>query len=941
MKKVLSLIMALVMVAGLLCVGVSANETVSDAPQSEDIMVTGDTSNKQINDHGAASAEFAYVKSLSNDKAALTMTATVLTAAGEKTITTKALDADTFALRTSSGSDQISNGTFVDIIYDADGAVIDFARLFNLSNNVFFDTIKYGAELRPVNGKVGNAIASGWVLGKADGSIVIGDTNKFLETYTLAEDAKIFCLDTSKKTLEAKTFADVPVTEKTENPYGLNEFSLTPKRQGAIVVFDKNYEEYEDAKVVELYYLAQTSSVAAKDLVYEYDTMSMYSSFGDYDFDGDGSGGLTSKLNSVPWAAHTKPFVIYPGKLVSVADTDVFMMLLFGENGRMYLLDTSYPGVAYNLFLTIEEAGYDPRDLDGIFNTHGHFDHYGNCTEIERMITNSGGDLDIWGSYEDTYGLAHLGYPDWGPEYTDLAVSSGIDNWYQWLSWMNLGNGLRMYAVNTPGHSKGCGSFVFECTNDETGEVSTFGYIGGMGTQANPSAGVRRLQFLFMLRYMQQCFSCDYSLPQHVGHFPILEINKAGEAAGLTFMEAELTGDEQWCNYLERRTELQSYAAPRLAWLANPVMTVQLADGTSTTLKMQSSSSGRITNEEAGPWKRLAGEYAVTLLDSGKVIHGFDGRENANPLFKGVKNLAGDDMSNGIVCVRDGYVHDPDHWYVQVSMRVHDDYDGQLNNLPNEVNGPIDIKTGNLTKGTNGPAERLMLGDDWFEINRTLAFETREEAEAVLATLEAGKTYTVEMTRTSDIVPAENILDTFKEVTATVEVTEAAAPAANQMAVDVTFNGTTEQGIGAIVFTPFYDDALTLVDVIGAEWEVGDTNIVVNEDVETCTVTLVFDVPANQAVDTTVYAVVLSACDQAENELNFPDYGCAFAEGYILGDANADGRVSASDLVRLRNYIGMNGEGITVGGGADLNGDGEVNGVDLTALNRYFATLAF
>ena len=942
MKKALSLIMALVMVASLLSISSFA---VGEASEQEDFVLTGDSGTietRVINDNGSVKGEFAYVTAVSNDKAALTMTATVLTAAGEKTITSKPLDERHFNLRTTSGSDeQISAGTFVDIAYDTEGNVIDFAKLFTLGTNVYFDTIKYGAELRPSNGAMGNVIASGWILDKGEDCIVVGDTNHFKETYTLADDVKIFNLNTSAKTIEAKTLADVPVTEKTPNELGSNEYSLTPTRQPVVAVFDKNYLDCESAKVVELYYLTPASTIKAAQLVPDYDTMPLYSAYGDYDFDNDGAGGVTAKPNSAPWEAYTKPFEIYPGKLYSVSDTDVFMVLFVGGNGKLYLLDTSWPNCSYNIFLTIEEAGFDPRDLDGIFNTHGHGDHYGNCNAICRMIENCGGDVDVWQSYEDTYGLAHLGYPEWGPTFNDLAVKDRVRNFYEWNTWMDMGNGIRIRTYNTPGHTQGCGSFKFEVTDDETGDVTTFGYIGGIGTLAAPSNGVKRLQFVAMLRYMQQYSVCDYALPQHCAHYPTLEINKAGEAAGLSFMEAELTGEDIWLNYLEWRMEHQEYDWMLQRFKTNPVMTIELADGTQKTVTMKTANANRVTNDAAGPWKRAAGEYTVTLLDDGKLVHGFDGRINANPLFEGVKNLAGEDLSNGILCIRDGYVHNPETWYVQVGMRVDDDYNGELTNLPNEINGPIDPKTGKPTKGTNGPIERLILGDDWLEVNRTLAFSSKEEAQAVLDTIQAGKSYTVTMDRNSNVVPAENILDTFKEVTATVEVTEAAAPAANQMAVDVTFTGTTGQGIGAVVFTPLYDEALTLVDVIGAEWEAGDTNIVVNEDAETCTVTLIFDVPANQAVDTTVCAVVLSACDQAENELSFPDYGTAFAEGFILGDANADGKVTAGDLVRLRNYIGMNGEGIAVGPGADLNADGEINGLDLTALNRYFANASF
>ena len=148
------------------------------------------------------------------------------------------------------------------------------------------------------------------------------------------------------------------------------------------------------------------------------------------------------------------------------------------------------------------------------------------------------------------------------------------------------------------------------------------------------------------------------------------------------------------------------------------------------------------------------------------------------------------------------------------------------------------------------------------------------------------------------------------------------------------------QDLGAVVLGMEYADGMTLKEVVGADWQAGDINLVLNRDIdagESETVTLIFDAAgAVAAPDVTI--LVRAAAGQDEH-----DYaaGAVFSgAGFLCGDANADGRVSAGDLVRLRNYIGMDGEGVTVGHGADVNGDGTVNGVDLTALNRWFATAA-
>ena len=161
----------------------------------------------------------------------------------------------------------------------------------------------------------------------------------------------------------------------------------------------------------------------------------------------------------------------------------------------------------------------------------------------------------------------------------------------------------------------------------------------------------------------------------------------------------------------------------------------------------------------------------------------------------------------------------------------------------------------------------------------------------------------------------------------------------NTVAVDIEVKALRD--LGAVVLGVEYDDSLILKDVKGVEWTPGDANLVLNKDIDegaSETITLIFDVAAGAKVNPVVKAIVYAAAGQDET-----DYAAgAFASGAgaLCGDANADGKISAADLVRLRNYIGMDGAGITVGPGADVNGDGAVNGIDLTALNRYFATTA-
>lgn len=95
---------------------------------------------------------------------------------------------------------------------------------------------------------------------------------------------------------------------------------------------------------------------------------------------------------------------------------------------------------------------------------------------------------------------------------------------------------------------------------------------------------------------------------------------------------------------------------------------------------------------------------------------------------------------------RDGYVHDPDQWFLQISMHVNDDYQGEFSDL---------------TDATNGPIESVH-GDHWYEIIRTEYFDSKEDAERVMAALKNGGTYIVTMDKNSNILLAEDIMDTFR-----------------------------------------------------------------------------------------------------------------------------------------------------------------------------------
>ena len=384
--------------------------------------------------------------------------------------------------------------------------------------------------------------------------------------------------------------------------------------------------------------------------------------------------------------------------------------------------------------------GFDPRDIDYLLLTHGHGDHYGSAAELDTMIKNAGGDPVVYECYEDTYGYDIYGFPEIPGIIEDTPVLNAVDKLYENEKWLEFDGSIRLKTVLTPGHSIGTDSIIFELTNPANGELLTLSYLGGYGVNGNTKydpdndptgRGYLRLAFQYGLRYLQQTVEPDYMLPQHTNQYPMLEINKAAEEKGIPFMEAVNRGSYEWVNFLEKRQAVITYEDYYQNWKADPKDEFG-TEITVTDAELQ-------TIEAAGPYRREGGTYQITLTDGGKIIQGFNRYMNQTDKLSGVENAQGQDVGDGIFILKDSFTHDPDAWYVQVGARVSDGYDGSC------AGGPIES-----------------VHDNWFEILRTERLDSREEAEALLAQLQSGATYTVTLDQSSEIQLADNLTDTFQ-----------------------------------------------------------------------------------------------------------------------------------------------------------------------------------
>lgn len=687
----------------------------------------------------------------------------------------------------------VAAGSTIELCYNEQGELINIKNIYSAYmsdlGTVYFDTMKYGAELSPVNGEPGAMLATGWLTAKSGNQITVGDLDLFDETYTLAPDVKVYEFNTDTSTLTARRLSDVPVTQKTDG-----EFYKTANRQQVMVVFDQNYRNAEQAEVVELYYITPQPTIDEKYL-YPADHMPIDS------FMTENDGKTVAKPTAAAWLTATESFAIIPDRLYYVGDNEVAIYLTQADDGTLILLDAGWPASGYQYWRNIEAMGFDPRDIDYILLTHGHGDQYGTGAELDTMIKNAGGDPVVYECYEDTYGYDIYGFPEITGIIKDTPVLNAVDKFYINDTWMEFDGSVRIKPVLTAGHTNGTDSFIFELTDPATNETLTISYLGGYGVNGNTkydpdddpeNRGYLRLSFQYGLRYLQQTVEPDYMIPQHTNQYPMLEINKAAEEKGIPFLEAVNRGSYEWVNFLEKRQAVITYEDYYQNWKADPKDEFG-TEITVTDAELQ-------TIEAAGPYRREGGTYQITLTDGGRIIQGFNRYMNQTDKLSGVENAQGQDVGDGIFILKDSFTHDPDAWYVQVGARVSDGYDGSC------AGGPIES-----------------VHDNWFEILRTERLDSREEAEALLAQLQSGATYTVTLDQSSEIQMAGNLTDTFQPAAGG---TFTDVPATHWAAGAVAFVSSQGllQGTGASAFAP--GQPMTRAMLVTALWREAGSPVV-------------------------------------------------------------------------------------------------------------------
>lgn len=158
---------------------------------------------------------------------------------------------------------------------------------------------------------------------------------------------------------------------------------------------------------------------------------------------------------------YAEPFRI-AGDFYYVGANDVASFLITGPDGYV-LLDGGYPGTAPMIIASIEELGFDIRDVKVLLNSEHHFDHAGGLAELQRA---SGAQL--WASEASADAISA------GGDHPDLLLPLRVLMWVGILSYppprvdhrFKDGDTIRVGPIAltahvTAGHTRGCTSWEF------------------------------------------------------------------------------------------------------------------------------------------------------------------------------------------------------------------------------------------------------------------------------------------------------------------------------------------------------------------------------------------------------------------------------------------------------------------------------------------------
>lgn len=171
------------------------------------------------------------------------------------------------------------------------------------------------------------------------------------------------------------------------------------------------------------------------------------------------------------WNTPVEPFRI-AGELYYVGAANVTSLLIATPDGHI-LIDGGFQETAPLIHANVRKLGFRIQDVKAILSTHAHMDHAGGLAELKTLTR-----AKLYAGARDADQLARGGTGDFAfgdtmpfpPVTADVIVKEGDE--------VKVGN-VAVRAVETPGHTKGCISWVFSMPDPQSGRTYRVVFIGG------------------------------------------------------------------------------------------------------------------------------------------------------------------------------------------------------------------------------------------------------------------------------------------------------------------------------------------------------------------------------------------------------------------------------------------------------------------------------
>ena len=181
----------------------------------------------------------------------------------------------------------------------------------------------------------------------------------------------------------------------------------------------------------------------------------------------------------------------------------VYAYLIYGK--QICLVDSGTASAKEMIFNYLQKTGRDPKEINLLVQTHSHADHIGLSAEIKK----------ISGCKVAAHGVEKAWIEDIELQYRERPTATfrsyvqdsvGVDLVVKDGDTLDLGGGLALEVIHTPGHSSGSVSFLFS----EDGALfsgDAIPPVGGLPIYADIFATIKSIRKLSGIRGLKALFS--------------------------------------------------------------------------------------------------------------------------------------------------------------------------------------------------------------------------------------------------------------------------------------------------------------------------------------------------------------------------------------------------------------------------------------------------